>query len=193
MKEERREEKEKGGLYERGEGVQLSVCVQEKGAKGGKAPHHTTPHTTQPNTLTQPHTLVVHGPSLTPTTHPNTPHTTPTTKHTHQHTTTQLVVYGSARERAATTRLPWPFVPVRDRVILPCFRAVEASAQWLLSDRPVRCVYSIYRKHRFFFYQNGDWAVFFCFLYVRTVCIFYTHIYRYIIRVGWGVFLYVCV
>ncbi len=49
----------------------------------------------------------------------------------------QVVVYGYARERAATTRLPWPFVPLRDGLILPCFRAVEASAQWLLSDRPV--------------------------------------------------------
>jgi len=48
-----------------------------------------------------------------------------------------VVVYGYARERAATTRLPWPFVPLRDGLILPCFRAVEASAQWLLSDRPV--------------------------------------------------------
>lgn len=46
-------------------------------------------------------------------------------------------MYGYARERAATTRLPWPFVPLRDGLILPCFRAVEASTQWLLSDRPV--------------------------------------------------------
>lgn len=51
---------------------------------------------------------------------------------------TQVVLYGYVRERAATTRLPWPFVPLRDGLILPCFRAVEASAQWLLSDRPVR-------------------------------------------------------
>lgn len=49
----------------------------------------------------------------------------------------QVVFYRYARERAATTRLPYPFVPIRDRLVLPCFRAVEAVVQFLFSDRPV--------------------------------------------------------
>lgn len=49
-----------------------------------------------------------------------------------------MVFYRYARERAATTRLPYPFVPIRDRLVLPCFRAVEAVVQFLFSDRPVR-------------------------------------------------------
>jgi hypothetical protein len=53
----------------------------------------------------------------------------------------QVELYGFARERAATTRLPRPFVPIRDRLVLPCFRAVENTVQFMLSDRPVRaCV-----------------------------------------------------
>ena len=53
------------------------------------------------------------------------------------HAHIQVVLYEFARERAATTRLPWPFLPLRDGVILPCFRAVEYTVQFALSDRPV--------------------------------------------------------
>ena len=50
----------------------------------------------------------------------------------------QVELYGFALERTATMRLPRPFIPVRDRIVLPCFRAVETTVSFLLSDKPVR-------------------------------------------------------